>query len=58
MAEEILRTVLNLIITYGLVCLMILFFALACGFEWNIFLCSGVWMAMVGCRWITRRGDE
>lgn len=40
------------IISFGLSCLGVLFFAIALGFEWNIFLCLGVWMAVIAARWI------
>lgn len=37
---------------FGASCLGVLFFALAFGFEWNIFLCLGVWMSLIAARWI------
>lgn len=48
----------SVLISFGLSCLGVLFFALACGFEWNIFLCLGVWMALMALRWIVGSNND
>ena len=40
------------LISFGLVCLAVLFFAIQFGFDWSFLLCVCVWMALFAARWI------
>lgn len=42
----------KLIITFGVVCLGVLLFALQFGFDWSLLLCACVWIALWVARWI------
>ena len=54
--NEIIKTIVmyfvSALITFGLVCLGVLFFAMQFGFEWSFLLCVCVWMALIAARWV------
>lgn len=52
MAARIFALVISLIVSLGLVCLGVLFFALQFGFDWSFLLCVCVWMAINAAKWI------
>lgn len=45
------------VISFGLVCLGVLFFALQFGFDWSFLLCICVWMCLMAGRWMFGRDD-
>ena len=52
MAVKVFTVIFSLIISFGLTCLGVLFFALQFDFEWSFLLCVCVWMALIAARWI------
>ena len=42
----------NSLITFGLVCLGVLFFAIQFGFDWSFLLCVCAWMCLMAARWV------
>lgn len=54
--NEIVKTIAiyigTALITFGLVCLAVLFFAIQFGFDWSFLLCVCVWMALIAARWV------
>lgn len=46
------------LITFGLVCLAVLFFAIQFGFDWSFLLCVCVWMALIAARWVMQGAQD
>ena len=44
----------SLLLSFGLVCLAVLFFAIQFDFEWSFLLCVCVWTALIAARWIAQ----
>ena len=48
----IVAIILTGLISFGLVCLGVLFFAMQFGFDWSFLLCVCVWMCLIAARWV------
>lgn len=49
---SILTVIFTVIITFGVVCLGVLMFAVQFGFEWSFLLCACVWIAIAALRYV------
>ena len=45
-------------VVFGIVCLGVLFFALAFGFEWSIWLCLATTFAIMVAKWIFNKDND
>lgn len=50
--ESIAAVLIAALMTFGLVCLAVLFFAIQFGFDWSFPLCVCIWMALIAARWV------
>lgn len=58
MAVKVFAAIFSMLISFGLVCLGVLFFAMQFGFDWSFLLCVCVWMCLIAARWVAGAASD